>query len=139
MTLNLSPYFLTLYLSYQSFPLSDTQSLPNFLSKSKIVHLQWIPGHYSLPVNDLADSLAKVGASLDPSKISVSLTPLISLQRLSFYTSWRRSVQSGLFQHQIPAVSREELNLPCSVCCALSRLRCLFHRNFLFKSETKFL
>ena len=54
----------------------------------------------------------------------MSLTPLISSQRLSFYTSWRRSVQSGLFQHQIPAVSREELNLPCSVRCALSRLRC---------------
>ena len=111
--------------------LSDTQSLLNFLSKSKIVRLQWIPGHYSLPGNDLADSLAKVGASLDPSKISMSLIPLISLQRLSFYTSWRRSVQSGLFQHQIPAVSREELNLPCSVRCALSRLRCNGHSTLL--------
>ena len=77
--------------------LSDTQSLLYSLSKSKVVHLQWIPGHSSLPGNDLADSLANVGASLDPSKISVSLAPLISSQRLYLYTSWRRSVQSGLF------------------------------------------
>ena len=56
--------------------LSDTQSLLNFLSKSKIVRLQWIPGHYSLPGNDLADSLAKVGASLDPSKIQCPSHPL---------------------------------------------------------------
>ena len=81
--------------------LFNTQSLLNSLSQSKIVHLQWIPGHSSLPSNDLADSLAKARASLDPSNISVSLTPLISSQRLSLYTSWRRSVQSGFFHHQI--------------------------------------
>ena len=104
--LNLSPFFPTLYLSYQlSLPplpyltpksLSNTQSLLNSLSQSKVVHLQWIPGHSSLPGNDLADSLAKAGASLDPSSISVSLAPLISCQQLSLYTSWRRSVQSDL-------------------------------------------
>ena len=99
--------------------LSDTQSLLSSLSKSKIVHLQWIPGRSSLLGNDLADSLAKVGASLDPSKISVSLAPLISSQRLSLYTSWRRRV----FQHPIPPVSPEELTLPCSARCALSSLR----------------
>ena len=86
---------------------SDIQSLLNVLSKSKVAYLQWIPGHFSLPSNDLADSLAKVGASLDPSNISISLSPLISSQRLSLYTNWRRSVQSGLFQHQIPSVSPE--------------------------------
>ena len=70
--------------------LSNTQSLLNSLSQSKVVHLQWIvPGHSSLPGNDLADSLAKAGASLDPSSTSVSLAPLISSQRLSLYTSWR--------------------------------------------------
>ena len=84
----LSPSFPTLYLSYQLslYPLpyltpkslSNTQSLLNSLSQSKVVHLQWISGHSSLPGNDLADSLAKAGASLDPSSISVSLTPLIS-------------------------------------------------------------
>ena len=77
--------------------LSNTQSLLNSLSKTKVVHLQWIPGYSSLPGNDLVDSLAKIGASLDPSNISVSLAPLISSQRQSLYTSWRRSVQSGLF------------------------------------------
>ena len=93
--------------------------------------MQWIPGHSSLPGNDLADSLAKAGPSLDPSKISVSLTLLISLQRLSLYTRWRRSVQSGLFQHQIPPVSPEELTLPRSARCALSRLRCNGHSTLL--------
>ena len=60
--------------------LSNTQSLHNSLSQSKVVHLQWISGHSSFPGNDLADSLAKAGASLDPSSISVSLAPLISSQ-----------------------------------------------------------
>ena len=138
--LNLSPSFPTFYLSYQlSNPLpyltpkslSNTQSLLNSLSQSKVVHQQWIPGHSSLPGNDLADSLAKAGASLDPSSISVSLAPLISSQRLSVYTSWRRSVQSGFFQHQIPSVSPEELTRPRSACCALSRLRCNGHSTLL--------
>ena len=85
----------------------------------------------TLPGNDLADSLAKVGASLDPSSISVSLAPLISSQRLSLYTNWRRSVQSGFFPHQIPSVSPEELTLPRSARCALSRLRCNGHSTLL--------
>ena len=93
--------------------------------------MQWIPSHSSLPGNDLADSLAILGASLDPSKISVSLGPPISSQRQSLYTSWRRSVQSGLFQHQIPPVSPEELTLPRSARCALSRLRCNGHSTLL--------
>ena len=112
-------------------PLSNTQSLLNSLSQFKVVHLQWIPGHSSLPGNDLADSLAKAGASLDPSNISVSLAPLISSQRQSLYTSWRRSVQSGFFQHQIPSVSPEELTLSRSARCALSRLRCNGHSTLL--------
>ena len=111
--------------------LLDTQSLFNILSDSKVVHFQWITGHSSLPGNDLADSLAKVGASLNPSTISLSLSPLISFQRLSLYTSWRRSIQSGLFQHQIPPVSSEELTLPRSARCALSRLRCNGHSTLL--------
>ena len=49
--------------------LSNTQYLLNSLSQPKVVHLEWIPGHSSLPGNDLADSLAKAGASLDPSSI----------------------------------------------------------------------
>ena len=60
--LNPSPYLLILYLFYQPFllplpyltpkSLSDTQSLLNILSKSKVVYLQWIPGHSSLPGNN---------------------------------------------------------------------------------------
>ena len=111
--------------------LSNTQSLLNSLSQSKVVHLQWIPGHSFLPGNDLADSLAKAGAFLNPSNISVSLAPLISFQRQSLYTSWRRIVQSGFFQHQIPSVSPEELTLPRSARCALSRLRCDGHSTLL--------
>ena len=103
--------------------LSDTQPLLNVSSKSKVVHLQWIPGHSSLPGNDLADSLAKVGASLDPSKISVSISPLIFSQRLS--------VQSGLFHHQIPPLSPEELTLPRSARRALSHSRCNGHSTLL--------
>ena len=114
--------------------LSNTQSLLNSLSQSKVVHLQWIPSHSSLPGNDLVDSLAKAGASLDPSNISVSLAPLISSQKQSLYTSWRRSVQSGFFQHQIPSVSPEELTLPRSARCALSRLRCNGHNTLLNSS-----
>ena len=111
--------------------LSNTQSLLNSLSQSKVVHLQWITCHSFLPGNDLADSPAKTGASLDPSNISVFLAPLISSQRLSLYTSWRRSVQSGFFQHQMPSVSPEELTLPRSTRCALSRLRCKGHSTLL--------
>ena len=84
-----------------------------------------------LPDNDLADSLAKIGASVDPSNISVSLAPLISSQRQSLYTIWRWSVQSGVFQHQIPPVSPEELTLPRSACCALSHLCCNGHSTLL--------
>ena len=102
--------------------LSNTQSPLNSLCKSKVVHLQWIRGHSSLPGNDLANSLAKSGASLDPFKISVSLAPLISSQRQSLYTSWRRSVHFGLFPHQIPPVSPEELTLPrCALPFTLQR------------------
>ena len=138
--LNLSPFFrfficpinplcILPYLTPKS--LSNTQSLLNSLSQSKVVHLQWIPGHSSLPGNDLADSLAKAGVSLDPSRILVFLAPLISSQRLSLYTSWRRSVQSGFFKHQIPSVSPEELTFPRSARCALFRLRCNGHSTLL--------
>ena len=83
------------------------------------------------PGNNLADSPAKIGASLDPSNIFMSLAPLISSQRQSLYTSWRRSVQSGLFQHQIPPVSPEELTLPRFICFALSPLCCNRHSTLL--------
>ena len=89
------------------------------------------PGHFSLPGNNLADTLAKIGASLDPSTISLSFSPLTFPQRLSLYTSWRRRIQSGLFQDQIPPVSSEKLTLPSYARCALSRLRCNGHSTLL--------
>ena len=45
--------------------------------------------------------------------------------------SLARSVQSGLFQDQISLVSPEELSLPRSARCALSRLRCNGHSTLL--------
>ena len=57
--------------------LSNTQFLLNSISQSKVIHLQWIPGHSSLPGNGLADSLAKAGASLDLSNISMPLAPYL--------------------------------------------------------------
>ena len=61
----------------------------------------------------------------------MSLAPFISSQRQSLYISWRRSVQSGFFQHQIPSVSPEKLTLHRSARCALSRLRCNRHSTLL--------
>ena len=68
---SVSFYFICSFLHLQTIV---PRSSP--LSQSKVVHLQWIPGHSSLPGNDLADSLAKAGASLNPSSISVSSHPL---------------------------------------------------------------
>ena len=138
--LNLSPFFLIFYLSYQP-------SLPPTIFNPQILIQYTIPSKFSIPIQgspstmdtrslfppskDLADSLAKARAFLDPSSISVYHAPLISSQRQSLYTSWRRSVQSGFFQHQIPSVSPEELTLPRSARCALSRLRCNAHSTLL--------
>ena len=63
--------------------------------------------------------------------IPLSFSPLISFQRLSLHTSWRHSIQSGLFQYQILPMSPEELTLPCSACCALSHLCCNGHSTLL--------
>ena len=42
-----------------------------------MVHLQRIPGHPSLPGSDLADTLANLGATHDPSTMPLFLSPLI--------------------------------------------------------------
>ena len=62
------------YLTPES--LSNTQSLLNSLSQSKVVHLQWIPGHSSLSRNDLPDSLAKSVPLLIPSVYQCPSHPL---------------------------------------------------------------
>ena len=47
----------------------------------------------SLPSNIFPNNLAKVGATQDPSIVSLFLSPLTSSQRLSIYTSSRRGIQ----------------------------------------------
>ena len=95
----------------KSFP--DTQSFLNFLSDSKLTDLQWIA---SLPGNNLVDTLAKVSSTHDSSIITHSLSLLIFSQCPFLYTSWRRGIQSGFFQHQISAVSSDELAFSCFAC-----------------------
>ena len=110
--------------------LSETEILLNSFSKSKVIHLQWIPGHSSLPGNDLADSLAKIGASLDPSKISVSLAPLISSQRQS--ALYQLETQCPIWSLSTPnpsSIPRSSLS-PAPL-AALSRLRCNGHSTLL--------
>ena len=109
--------------------LFDTQSLLNTLSDSKVIRFQWIPVHSSLPDNDLADSLAKVGASLDPiHNTTVSLTAYFLPTTIPLHQLETYGIQSGLSQHQIPPLFFEELILPHS---ALSRLRCNGHSTLL--------
>ena len=99
----------------------------SLLSSANIsVSLQWVPGHSDLPGNDKADDLAKGGASL-PCTAPQSLSSLASSFRHSLYSSWRASVRSSLLSTQIPKVASEELSLPRSVRCHLSRLRCNGH------------
>ena len=59
-------------------------------------------GHSSLPGNDLADSLAKAGASLDPSKISVplSLFPHIDYRFTPFGDAVSNLVSSNIKSFQ---------------------------------------
>ena len=95
--------------------LTDTRSLLNCLSDSKVVHRQWIPGHSSLPGNNLANTLAKlVPLMTPPSYHSLFFFPTaIPLHQLAtWYLIW-------FLPKPNTAVSSEELTLLCSACCAL--------------------
>ena len=65
---------------------------------------------------------------------TVPVTPgtPVSFSRIHscFFSDWRRTVSSKLFDMQVPSISTEELLLPC---CVLSRLRCNGH-SFLLSS-----
>ena len=124
-----------LYLLPES--LTDSQSLLNSLS-DYCIRQSIFNGFLVifLSGNGLADFLAKVGATHDPSTIPLSLSPLISSQLLSLCTSWRRDIQSVFFQHQIPSVSFEELTLPLSARCAVSRFAAPGTALFLLHTST---
>ena len=91
------------------------------------IRLQWVPGHLFLPVNDMANELARRGALLVPSAIPCSLSPLICRIHSRLISDWRRTVSSKYFDTQVPSISTEELVLPRHARCVLSRLRCNGH------------
>ena len=99
-------------------PQSLWQELSSLSSCS--IRLQWVPGHSFLPGNDTADDLARRGALLAPSPI-----------HSCFFSDWRRTVLSKLFDTQVPSISTEELVLLRHARCVLSRLHCNGHRLLL--------
>ena len=64
------------------------------------------------------------GKSFTADSVLFALSPLP-------FGAHQNNVQSGPFQHQIPPVSHEELTLPRSARCALSRLHCNGHSTLL--------
>ena len=91
------------------------------------IKLQWIPGHWFLPGNNVADELARRGVLLAPFEISGSLSPLTSHMHSRLISDWRRTVSLKFFDTQVPSIFTKELVLPCHARCVLSRLRCNRH------------
>ena len=88
---------LTTLHSPPSFLLSQTlwqirQEL--FSLSSRFMTLHWVLGHSFLPVNDVADKLARRGALLALSAIPCSTSPLISRIHSSLFSNWRRTISS---------------------------------------------
>ena len=79
------------------------------------------------PGNDAADELARLGALLAPSKITCSLSSLISRIYSRLFSDWRRTVSSKYFDTQVPSISTEELVLPRHARCVLFYYRCYGH------------
>ena len=126
-----------LLLSDSCSVLANLSSPPSFLSSQTLwqiwqelsslsscsIRLQWVPEHLFLPVNNMADELARQGALLVPSAIPCSLSALIS----RVFSDWRHTVSSKYFDTQVTSISTKELVLPHHACCVLSCLRCNGH------------
>jgi len=109
----------------------DTWNLSDSLSSRVALSFQWIPGHAGLPGNEVADSLAKTGATLPFTHVSSPLASVIVKIRHTRYSSWRQNLSHNSLFCQISSVTSEELALPRFVRCELSRLRCHAHSLFL--------
>ena len=101
------------------------QKLSSFCSCS--ITLQWVSKHVFLPGNDAAGELARRGALPAPSAIPCSLSPLIFHIHSSFFSDWRHTVISKIFDTQVCLISTEELVLPHHACCVLCRQCCKEH------------
>ena len=79
--------------NHYSFAKNPT-NIQSRLLVTKTVELtfQWIPGHSHLSCNEVANFLAKVGASLPASGAPCSFSPLSVQLRLFLYTLWRYQV-----------------------------------------------
>jgi len=103
--------------------LGEGASLSASLSSCEALSFSWVPGHAGLSSNDLADSLAKTGATLlfaevpnSPSHCKAKHT------RFSTYSLFCYS-HNSLF-YQIASVSSEELSFTYLARCEQFRLRC---------------
>ena len=132
-------YYLTLVLSSPPCPLLYLSSYIKrggsgrncFLSPPVLSGYNGSPDTRFFRGYDAADELARQGALLASSAIRCSLSPVISRIHSRFFSDWRRTVSSKLFDTQVPSISIEELVLPRHARCALSRLRCDGHSLFL--------
>jgi len=90
----------------------DIWDLSSSLSSRVAISFQWVPGHAGLSGNELADSLAKTGATLPVAHVPCSLAPTIAKIRHTRYFLWRRNFSHNSLFCQIPSVSSEELAFP---------------------------
>jgi len=89
----------------------DIWDLSNSLSSCVTLSFQWVPGYAGLSGNEMANSFAKIGATLPFAQVPSPLVPVIAkISHTSF--SWRRNLFQNSLSCQTPSVSSEELVLP---------------------------